>query len=85
MAYRRTRIHLEAVHVEVDRFTDMNVAWLARVVGLDEPDADEPARRRRALAIFAAVEGAQLVARGRRDIGVFDDVIAAYRRSGLIT
>jgi len=74
----------EAVRTEVDRFTDVNVKWLTRVAELDEPGEDELVRRRRALAIFAAVEGAQLVARGRRDVGVFDDVIATYRRTGLI-
>jgi TetR/AcrR family transcriptional regulator, transcriptional repressor for nem operon len=38
----------------------------------------------RALAIFAAVEGAQLVARGRGDIAVYDQAIEAYRAAGLL-
>jgi TetR/AcrR family transcriptional repressor of nem operon len=44
---------------------------------------DETARQG-ALAIFAAIEGAQLVARGRGDIAVFDQTIEAYRRAGLM-
>jgi TetR/AcrR family transcriptional repressor of nem operon len=30
------------------------------------------------------MEGAQLVARGRGDVAVFDDIMAAYRASGLL-
>lgn len=74
-----------AVQVEVNRFTDVNIAWLTRLLALgNEVDkAPEDARRRRALAIFTAIEGAQLVARGHRDIAMFDRVIAAYREAGL--
>ncbi|MFP3756187.1 TetR/AcrR family transcriptional regulator [Cupriavidus sp. SIMBA_020] len=73
-----------AVRAEVDRFTDVNIAWLMRVLEITEPLGDMRERRQRALAMFAAIEGAQLVARGRRDIGLFDTAIAGFRRSGLI-
>lgn len=77
----------DAVQVEVNRFTDVNIAWLTRLLALGgEPapeKAPEDARRRRALAIFTAIEGAQLVARGHRDVAMFDRVIAAYREAGL--
>jgi TetR/AcrR family transcriptional repressor of nem operon len=36
------------------------------------------------MAIFAALEGAQLIARGRSDIRVFDETLRAYRTHGLI-
>ena len=36
------------------------------------------------MAIFAAIEGAQLVARGGQDIGIYDRTIRAYRSTGLI-
>ena len=38
----------------------------------------------RALAIFAAVAGAQLMARSRADIGLFDRLIGGYRTAGLL-
>jgi TetR/AcrR family transcriptional repressor of nem operon len=38
----------------------------------------------RARAIFAAVAGAQLMARGRADITLFDQLIEAYQASGLL-
>ena len=63
------------VRVEVDTFTRANVRWLVQVLASDEA---------RALAVFAAIEGAQLVARGRGDIAVFDQLIAAYRTAGLM-
>jgi TetR/AcrR family transcriptional repressor of nem operon len=37
----------------------------------------------RACAIYAAVVGAQLFARGRSDIAFFDAMIASYRAVGL--
>ncbi|MGO4470103.1 TetR/AcrR family transcriptional regulator, partial [Pseudoduganella sp. RAF53_2] len=39
----------------------------------------------RAMAIFAAIEGAQLVARGRGDPAVFDAILASYRQAGLFS
>jgi len=45
---------------------------------------DAPALKRWAYAIFSAIEGAQLVARGCGDIQLFDDTIAAYRTVGLL-
>jgi TetR/AcrR family transcriptional repressor of nem operon len=63
------------VRAAVDGFSAANVRWLGEVLGADEA---------RALAVFAAIEGAQLVARGRGDIAVFDQTIAAYRAAGLM-
>jgi TetR/AcrR family transcriptional regulator, transcriptional repressor for nem operon len=39
---------------------------------------------RRPRAIFAAVAGAQLVARSRSDISLFDELIDSYRMAGLL-
>jgi TetR/AcrR family transcriptional repressor of nem operon len=72
------------VRQEVDGFTEMNVAWLTRVLALAQPAAKAPALRQRAMAIFAAIEGAQLVARGGRDITIYDRSVEAYRAAGLI-
>ncbi|WP_307565565.1 hypothetical protein [Pantoea anthophila] len=38
----------------------------------------------RALAIYTAVAGAQLIARTRQDITLFDDLMTTYEESGLI-
>jgi TetR/AcrR family transcriptional repressor of nem operon len=73
----------EQVQKEVQTFNDVNVAWLRRmlseasVVSADEADA-------RARAIFAAVAGAQLIARSRSDIGLYDTLIDSYRVAGLL-
>lgn len=68
----------------VDRFMHMNVDWLAHILALAWPARDPAALRAQALAIFSAIEGAQLVARGRRDITAYDQTVATYRRLGLI-
>jgi TetR/AcrR family transcriptional repressor of nem operon len=74
----------QEVRTEVDGFTDLNVRWLTEVLSVCRPKLDADGRERQALAIYAAVEGAQLVARGRGDISVFDKTINAYRAAGLI-
>ena len=73
----------EPVKKEVQAFTDVNVAWLSKVlhaVGVVGPE--ESAERAR--AIFAAVASAQLVARSRSDISLFDALIESYRAAGLL-
>ena len=72
------------VQAEVERFSEVNVEGLARA--LERHDASVPLadRKARALAIFSAVEGAQLIARSRGDVGVYDQAIGAMRSAGLI-
>ena len=73
----------EAVKKEVQTFADVNVAWLAKVLiaaGVVSPEKSEP----RARAIFAAVAGAQLMARSRSDIALYDSLIDSYRAAGLL-
>lgn len=73
----------EPVLKEVQAFADVNTAWLcgqlvaARLV---EPTDGES----RARAIYAAVAGAQIVARSRSDIHLFDTLIQSYRAAGLL-
>ena len=74
----------ESVRAEVDRFTEMNVAWLGRVLSLARPEARTDVVDEHAMAIFSAIEGAQLGARGRGRIDVYDRTIEAYRANGLI-
>ncbi|MGJ7609760.1 MULTISPECIES: TetR/AcrR family transcriptional regulator [unclassified Variovorax] len=72
----------EAVKKEVQTFTDINLAWLGKVLcaaGVTTSDESEP----RARAIFAAIAGAQLIARSRSDISLFDAMMESYRVVGL--
>jgi TetR/AcrR family transcriptional repressor of nem operon len=73
----------DAVKKEVQAFADVNVASLsvvlsaAAVVGAEESED-------RARAIFAAVAGAQLMARSRSDIALYDAWIESYRVARLL-
>jgi len=73
----------DAVKKEVGTFAEVNIAWLAAalaeaaIVPADQAEA-------RARAIFAAVSGAQLMARGRADVKLFDTLIENYRAAGLL-
>jgi TetR/AcrR family transcriptional regulator, transcriptional repressor for nem operon len=71
------------VQREVLIFTEVNVAWIAKnlvAAGLVSPEHAE----KRARAICAAVAGAQLMARGRSDITLYDTLIETYRTAGLL-
>lgn len=73
----------EAVKKEVQTFADVNVAWLSKALSAAAvvcPDESE----RRARAIFAAVAGAQLIARSRSDLSLYDSLIESYRVAGLL-
>jgi len=84
MAAEREDLPAE-VRLEVDRFTDANVRWLTEVLVLNNPDLKQSEVEPRALAIFAAIEGAQLVARGRGDVAVFDQTINSFQAAGLFS
>jgi TetR/AcrR family transcriptional regulator, transcriptional repressor for nem operon len=73
----------EAVKKEIQVFADVNVAWLSKVLSAAKvvsPKKSEPLAR----AIFAAVGGAQLMARSRADIALYDALINSYRAAGLL-
>jgi TetR/AcrR family transcriptional repressor of nem operon len=72
----------DPVKAEVQAFADVNVAWLARMLAAASVPASK--REMRARAIFAAVAGAQLMARSRADLKLFDALIDSFRGSGLI-
>lgn len=72
----------DAVKSGVQDFADLNVAWIARVLAAGSSDTD--ASIRRAHAIFAAIGGAQLAARSRGDIALYDAILDTYRATGLI-
>ena len=72
-----------AVQFEVQAFADGNIAWLGKV--LQDTGMKRTHAQTRARAIFAAVSGAQLMARGRADIALFDSIIDSYRLAGLLS
>jgi TetR/AcrR family transcriptional regulator, transcriptional repressor for nem operon len=73
------------VRAEVVKFSEMNVRWLIKVLSLGKSArVVTKATQRRALAIFAAIEGAQLVARSRGDVSAYDEIVEAYRAAGLL-
>jgi TetR/AcrR family transcriptional repressor of nem operon len=73
----------DAVKKEVQAFADVNVAWLNKVLSAADAVSSEESERR-ARAIFAAVAGAQLMARSRSDISLYDALIDSYRVAGLL-
>jgi TetR/AcrR family transcriptional repressor of nem operon len=72
----------DAVKTEVQAFADVNVAWLTRMLAAASGSGTECETKAR--AIFAAVAGAQLMARSRADLSLFDTLIDSYRETGLI-
>ncbi len=73
----------DSVKIEVQSFADVNVAWLSKLLaatGVVEAKDSET----RAQAMYAAVAGAQLFARGRCDVHLFDTMIDNYRAVGLL-
>lgn len=73
----------DQVSKEVKAFADVNERWLAEC--LTEMDwGDDLSNKRRARAIYTAVAGAQLIARTRADLDLFDDLVLSYHEAGLI-
>jgi len=73
----------DEVRLEVQAFADVNVAWLReQLIAADRGHAEDAERKAR--AIFAAIAGAQLMARSRSDIATYDSAIECYREVGLL-
>ena len=73
----------ETVKAEVQTFADVHVAWLAHMLCAAAVTPTDRSTAR-AQAIYAAVAGAQLMARSRSDILLFDTLIESYRAAGLL-
>lgn len=73
----------DIVKKEVETFTDVNVAWLGKTL-VEAGVVGARDAKKRASAIFAAVAGAQLMARGRSDIKLYDALIKNYQAAGLL-
>lgn len=74
----------DEVRAEIDRFSEVNVQWLVKVLSLGAPAGDTDALKRQARAIYAAIGGAQLLARGCGDISAYDQTVEAYKAAGLL-
>jgi TetR/AcrR family transcriptional regulator, transcriptional repressor for nem operon len=74
----------DAVKAEVVGFADDLVAWLSQVLARLDPFRSGDAIKQHAFSIYAAVGGAQLTARGRGNVSVFDQIIEGYRLGGLL-
>lgn len=77
----RKSIISPAMAEEIQAFAQVNIAWLSQMLVAAKfcEAADSEVRAR---AIFSAVAGAQLIARSRSDISLFDTLIEAYRAYG---
>jgi TetR/AcrR family transcriptional repressor of nem operon len=73
----------DEVRKEVQTFTDVNIAWLKKVL-IAAKRASPKEAEKRAGAIYSAIAGAQLMARSRADIGLYDSLIDSYRTAGLL-
>lgn len=73
----------DAVKQEVRTFADVNVAWLSKLLVATRL-VNSRKSEQRARAIFAAIAGAQLIARSRSDISLYDSLIDSYRAAGLL-
>lgn len=73
----------EPVKAEVQTFADVNIAWLGNTLSAAGVVSAEHSEQR-ARAIYAAIAGAQLVARSRANIALYDELVAGYRQAGLL-
>jgi TetR/AcrR family transcriptional repressor of nem operon len=73
----------DEVRKEVQTFTDVNIAWLKKIL-IAAKRASPKEAEKRAGAIYSAIAGAQLMARSRADIGLYDSLIDSYRTAGLL-
>jgi TetR/AcrR family transcriptional repressor of nem operon len=73
----------DVVKTEVQAFADVNIAWLKKTLLAAKVVSPREAERR-ARAIYSGIVGAQLMARGRADITLYDSLIESYRKAGLL-
>jgi TetR/AcrR family transcriptional repressor of nem operon len=73
----------EEVRKEVLIFADVNLAWLKKTLVAAKVVSPKEAEKR-ARAIYSAIVGAQLTARSRADLTLYDSLIESYRTVGLL-
>lgn len=76
----------DRVRAAIARFKDLNVAWITKMLQIRHPRMSGEVLERRAFAIYASLEGAQLIAHGLGgDADAFDRIIEGYAASGLLS
>lgn len=71
----------DELNAEIQKFADVNITWLNKLlVAAKVCESNESESRAR--AIFTAIAGAQLIARSRSDISLFDSLVDSYRAFG---
>jgi TetR/AcrR family transcriptional repressor of nem operon len=73
----------DLVKTEVQAFADVNIAWLKKTLVAAKVVSPKEAERR-ARAIYSGIMGAQLMARSRADITLYDSLLESYRTAGLL-
>jgi TetR/AcrR family transcriptional repressor of nem operon len=73
----------DEVKTEVQAFTDVNLAWLKKTL-IAAKTANPKESEKRARAIYSSIVGAQLMARSRADITLYDSLVETYRATGLL-
>jgi TetR/AcrR family transcriptional repressor of nem operon len=72
-----------SVREQAQIFADINVAWLKKTLIAAKVASPKEAGKR-ARAIYSGIVGAQLMARSRADIALYDSLIESYRTAGLL-
>jgi TetR/AcrR family transcriptional repressor of nem operon len=73
----------DEVRTEVQAFADVNISWLKKTLVAAKVASPKEAEKR-ARAIYSGIVGAQLMARSRADIALYDSLIESYRTLGLL-
>jgi len=73
----------DEVKTEVQTFADVNIAWLKKTLVAAKVASPRDAEKR-ARAIYSGIVGAQLMARSRADITLYDNLNESYRTTGLL-
>lgn len=73
----------DPVKTEVQAFADVNIAWLKKMLVAAKVASAKKAEAL-ARAIYAGIVGAQLMARSRADITLYDSLVESYRAAGLL-
>ncbi|MEI5997911.1 TetR/AcrR family transcriptional regulator [Paraburkholderia bengalensis] len=74
----------ESIRNEIRVFASVHTSWLTKVLLRLDPSISHDLAFARAQAIFSAISGAQLMARGQSNVQAFDAAVDSCRAAGLI-
>jgi len=73
----------DAVKTDLQTFAEVNIAWLKKTLIAAKVASPKEAEKR-ARTIYSGIVGAQLMARSRADLNLYDSLIEGYRSAGLL-